>query len=262
MTTVAVDELALADLNFAEMCRAISRNAGGRVLEVDGLVMWSGTHPSPALINGLIRTRDARPPVAEIFDLAERWFGEIGHAYSVHVRLGKDDDLEAAVKERGLERVLDLPVMVYKGPLPDFKVPDGYTIARVTDAEGVHDVLEAVAAPFEMPDEIASVLARPESVLSPFTAAVVARDRGGRPVAAAWTLVSHGVAGIGLVGTLEHARGRGLGAAVTWAAMRAGYEMGATSAALQASPMGLPVYARMGYREVGAYRIFADTAGH
>ena len=260
MTTV--DDLALADLNFAEMCRGISRAAGGRVLDVDGLVMWSGTHPSPALINGLIRTGGVRPLAAEIFELADRWFGEVGHAYSVHVRVGKDDDLEAAAKERGLERMLDLPVMVYEGPLPDFTVPAGYAIAPVTDAAGVRDVLEAVAVPFDMPDEIASVLARPEVVLSPFRGAVVARDGDGRPVAAAWTLVSHGVAGIGLVGTLEHARGRGLGAAVTWAAMRAGYEMGATSAALQASPMGRPVYARMGYREVGAYRIFADMAGH
>ena len=262
MKTMTVDQLALADLNFAEMCRGITRNAGGRVLEVDGLLMWSGTHPSPALINGLIRTRDARPPAGEVFDLADRWFGEVGHGYSVHVRVGKDDDLEAAATERGLERMLDLPVMVYEGPLPDFTVPDGYTIAPVTDAAGVRDVVEAVAVPFELPEEVASVLSRPESVLSPFTAAVVARDRDGRPVAAAWTMVSHGVAGIGLVGTLEHARGRGLGAAVTWAAMRAGYDMGATCAALQASPMGRPVYARMGYREVGAYRVFADMSGH
>ena len=260
MTTV--DDLALADLNFAEMCRGISRAAGGRVLDVDGLVMWSGAHPSPALINGLIRTRDTFPPAAEIFDLADRWFGEIGHKYSVHVRVGKDDDLEAAAQERGLAHMLDLPVMVFKGPLPDFTVPDGYTMAPVTDAAGVRDVLEAVAVPFEMPDEIASVLARPEAVLSPFTGAVVARDGDGRPVAAAWTLVSHGVAGVGLVGTLERARGRGLGTAVTWGAMRAGYEMGATRAALQASGMGHPVYLRMGFRDVGTYRIFADMAGH
>jgi len=257
-----VDELLLADLNFAEMCRGISRNVGGRVLEVDGLVMWSGAHPSPALINGLIRTRDARPPANEIFDLADRWFAEVGHMYSVHVRVGKDDDLEAAAKDRGLKHMLDLPVMVYEGPLPDFTVPDGYTIAPVTDAAGVRDVGDAVAVPFDMPDEVASVLSRPESVLSPFTAAVVARDREGRPVAAAWTMVSHGVAGIGLVGTLEHARGRGLGAAVTWAAMRAGYDMGATRAALQASRMGHPVYLRMGFRDVGRYRIYADMAGH
>ena len=262
MTTIAVDELALADLNFAEMCRGISRSSGGRVLDVDGLVMWSGTHPSPALINGLIRTRDARPPAAEILDLADRWFGEIGHKYSVHVRVGKDDDLEAAAKQRGLAHMLDLPVMVYEGPLPEVAVPDGYTITPVTDAAGVHDVLEAVAVPFDLPDEIASVLAHPETVLSPNTGAVVARDGDGRPVAAAWTLVSHGVAGIGLVGTLEHARGRGLGAAVTWEAMRLGYEMGATRAALQASGMGHPVYLRMGFRDVGSYRIFADMAGH
>jgi len=256
------DELALADLNFAEMCRGMSRNAGGGVLEVDGLVMWSGTHPSPALINGLIRTRDARPSANAVFDLADRWFGEVGHKYSVHARVGKDDDLENAAKERGLAHMLDLPVMVYKGPLPDFTVPDGFTIAPVTDAAEARDVVEAVAVPLELVDEVASALSRPEAVLSPLTGAVVARDRDGRPVAAAWTMVSHGVAGIGFVGTLERARGRGLGSAVTWAAMRMGYDMGATSAALQASPMGRSVYARMGYREVGAYRIFADLASH
>jgi len=94
VSSARFDELALADLNFAEMCRGMSRNAGGGVLEVDGLVMWSGTHPSPALINGLIRTRDARPAANAVFDLADRWFGEVGHKYSVHVRVGKDDDLE------------------------------------------------------------------------------------------------------------------------------------------------------------------------
>ncbi len=257
-----VDELLLADLNFAEMCRGISRTAGGRVLEVDGLVMWSGAHPSPALINGLIRTRDTRPPADQIFDLADRWFAEVGHMYSVHVRVGKDDDLEAAARDRGLAHMLDLPVMVYEGPLPDFTVPDGYTIAPVTDAAGVRHVVDAVAVPLDLRDEVASALTRPESVISPFTGAVVARDRDGRPVAAAWTMVSHGVAGIGLVGTLEHARGRGLGTAVTWAAMRAGYDMGATRAALQASGMGHPVYLRMGFRDVGKYRIFANMAGH
>jgi len=38
--------------------------------------------------------------------------------------------------------------------------------------------------------------------------------------------------------------------------------MGATRAALQASRMGHPVYLRMGFRDVGRYRIFADIAGH
>ena len=54
---MTVDKLALADLNFAEMCRGISRNVGGRVLEVDGLLMWAGAHPSPAIVNGVILVR-------------------------------------------------------------------------------------------------------------------------------------------------------------------------------------------------------------
>ncbi len=261
MSITHADEVTLADLNFAEMCRGITRAAGGRIHEIDGLLMWSGTHPSPALVNGLIRTRDERPSANEILDLADSWFAEVGHGYTMHVRVGRDDDLETAVKARGLMHMLDLPVMVYSGPVPEKQVPQGFTIDRVTNASGVSDLVTAVGEPFELPEEVASVFARPEAALSPFTAAMIARDQAGRPVSGAWTLVSHGVAGIGFVGTLESVRGRGLGTAVTWAAMRAGYEIGATRAALQASPMGRSVYARMGYAEVAMYRIFAGPAG-
>ena len=47
--------------------------------------------------------------------------------------------------------------------------------------------------------------------------------------------------------TLEAFRGRGLGAAITWAAIEKGRELGGTWASLQASKLGRPVYERMGF---------------
>src|SRR5207247_8945971 len=94
MKTMTVDQLALADLNFAEMCRGITRNAGGRVLEVDGLLMWSGTHPSLALVSGLILTRCVPAPAGENFDLPYGCFGESGLGYTVLVTVGTEDHLE------------------------------------------------------------------------------------------------------------------------------------------------------------------------
>ena len=70
----------------------------------------------------------------------------------------------------------------------------------------------------------------------------------GQPVACAQLLLSHGIAGVYYVGTVEAARGRGLGELVTRAVTNRGFERGAPVVGLQASPMGEPIYRRMGYR--------------
>jgi predicted acetyltransferase len=74
------------------------------------------------------------------------------------------------------------------------------------------------------------------------------------------TIVSHGVAGIYWVGSLEQARGKGLGQAVTAAATNAGFELGAEIASLQASPMGKPIYEAMGYETIFDYQLLMSPA--
>jgi ribosomal protein S18 acetylase RimI-like enzyme len=59
------------------------------------------------------------------------------------------------------------------------------------------------------------------------------------------------------VATLPEARNRGLGRAVTLAAMHAGAEAGATIAVLESSEMGLNVYRRLGFEEFGRYKVLA-----
>ena len=66
------------------------------------------------------------------------------------------------------------------------------------------------------------------------------------------TLVSHRVAGVYYVGTVEQARRRGLGDALTRMAARAGLEMGAEAAWLGASEMGAGLYRRIGFEDLGS----------
>lgn len=72
----------------------------------------------------------------------------------------------------------------------------------------------------------------------------------GAPVATASLMVAGGAAGIYNVATLEAARRRGIGAAMTAAAVRRGGERGLELATLQASAMGRPIYERLGFRFV------------
>ncbi len=76
----------------------------------------------------------------------------------------------------------------------------------------------------------------------------------GRVVATSMLVATAGVAGIYWVATIDEYRGQGLGTALTWAAVRGGRELGCPIASLQASDMGRPVYARMGFDHVLSYR--------
>ena len=66
-------------------------------------------------------------------------------------------------------------------------------------------------------------------------------------VATSMLIATGGVAGIYWVATLEEHRGLGFGEALTWAAVSGGREFGCRIASLQASKLGRPVYARMGF---------------
>lgn len=72
----------------------------------------------------------------------------------------------------------------------------------------------------------------------------------GEPVATVSLVTAGGAAGIYNVTTVEAARGRGIGAAMTAAAVRHGADRGFLLATLQASTMGRSVYERLGFEFV------------
>jgi GNAT superfamily N-acetyltransferase len=75
----------------------------------------------------------------------------------------------------------------------------------------------------------------------------------GEVVATSALIATGAVGGIYWVATLEEQRGRGYGEALTWAAVAGGREAGCRVASLQASQLGRPVYARMGFAHVLDY---------
>ena len=72
----------------------------------------------------------------------------------------------------------------------------------------------------------------------------------GRLVATSFAVRSGTVVGVYGVHTDEAYRRRGIGTAITRAAVGAGARWGCTAAILQSSEMGVPVYAAMGFRRV------------
>ena len=75
----------------------------------------------------------------------------------------------------------------------------------------------------------------------------------GSPVSTSLLTTSGATAGINNVATVDGSRGRGYGAALTWAAVTEGAQRGCTHAILQASESGYPVYCRMGFVDLGRY---------
>lgn len=76
---------------------------------------------------------------------------------------------------------------------------------------------------------------------------------GETPVATAGMTVSEGAVGLYGIATLASYRRRGFGTALTLRPLLDARREGHSRAVLQASAEGRPVYARLGFRETGAY---------
>jgi ribosomal protein S18 acetylase RimI-like enzyme len=251
----AAELIELSDLNFAEATRDLSRRAGGVVHDEDGLMLFAGGHPLPILANGVMRTQ-SRLPAADLLARTRTFFAAQGRGFTVLVRAHADADLASAAAEAGLLALGEMPAMVLDRRLADAVPPAGVELRRVTtpdDVAAYGAVMGAAYATYGMPtDVLPSMLSNLATLCAPHIVAFVARLEG-KPAAGAMTVVTHGVAGVYWVGTTPDARGRGLAELCTRAAGNAGFDLGGRIASLQASPMGEPVYRRMGYVEVTRY---------
>ncbi len=169
------------------------------------------------------------------------------------VRISDDADPEIRIAVEALGLVADsfsTPVMVLE-PIPKPPpVPDEIVI-RTGSVELIEDLHTALES-----GEVFRRIFGLDFVSDPGVRLAVAY-LDGRPVAGAGAIRSRTTVGIYAVATLERARRRGIGRAVTWAAIEAGaLAWGASIAILQSTQMGLPVYYSMGFQEVGRYLAF------
>lgn len=229
----------------------------------EGWLFGAGSPNHPVISNAAFRRDDSLDP-GEFIARAKQFFSARGRGFSVWARGGRaeDEDLIAATEAAGLQLVYEMPEMCLGGPLPPPPLAPGAELRRLASAEQAEDYWRVAASSYAslgFPPEVFSGYTDHRGMLAENLAAFIAY-LDGVPGSIAMTIVSDGVAGIYWVGSLERARGKGLGRATTAAATNAGFELGADIASLQASPMGKPIYLDMGFEVVFDYRLFMSPA--
>lgn len=243
---VTTEDLALAaDSNLLAVTRAWALAcATGDVWEDDGLLIAaSGNELRSFNVAYLARCE------RELLLRACDWLRARTGRFRLRIREGVAID-DGAIAAAGLEPQGGIPSLVL-APLPH-NGPGTFDVRPVQDTPTLHDHVEVVASAFGW---------RPDLPAQVFTARLAADPawRGfvgyaeDHPVASSQLFVHQGIAGIYYVATLPGFRRRGFGEAVTAHAIAVGRSLGCTAATLQASPMGLPIYERMGFQRVSHY---------
>jgi Acetyltransferase (GNAT) domain len=252
----------LGQRNLIAFNRALTRwGSRGALEEGGGVVLCAGGTWIPVVANGAYRSDDALDG-AELVARADAFFAGLGRGFTIKVRdSGEDEDLRRACADAGLELFGGaVPEMVRRAPLPEPPPADDVALGWVDDEAGVRAFVAVNAeayGTYGMPAEVLSDLFDETALLlEDGAASIVVARRATEPVATAMTYESDGVASLQWVGTVSAARGAGLGALVTVRATNLAFEHGASSCTLQASPMGEPVYLRLGYETLYRYEEF------
>lgn len=134
------------------------------------------------------------------------------------------------------------------GPV-DLLVPDGVDLRPVSRGE-LDPTVDVTLAGFGIPAEYAEDFRVPLDRMLADGMVQVTAWLDGEPVASGSAWITGETVGLYNITSVERARGRGIGYAVTAALMNAGRELGCTHAVLHASDMGYPVYTRLGFETV------------
>ncbi|WP_433553321.1 GNAT family N-acetyltransferase [Micromonospora zamorensis] len=204
-----------------------------------------------ATLNGVLRVAGRTPPDA-LFEARQRLRG-VPRVWWV----GPDSDAGTAdgLVALGASEVARLPIMTMAiGKAADVPAPPGLHIAETAD---LASFVPAYARVSGIPAEgVAATIEREKAFTGDGTVVrLVGRVDDGRVAGTAVAWLSHGLVTLYFVGTQPEQRRRGIGAAMTGAALNLARERGVRTAALTSSPVGEPVYRRLGFQPVGEFRV-------
>jgi GNAT superfamily N-acetyltransferase len=238
---------------------AAANAPGGRVEHDRGIVLLAVPLPV-RLFNQVVIERDDAD--ADALEAAVGVMRAREARYLVNLRDGTDDRWVPLVRRLGLVEAAPEPWMpgMAAHPLPapgSVPVPDGHEIRRVTDLAGVRDHIAAGSAGFGMPVEWFEAIMG-SATLADRSAVVYVGYTDGAPVTAGLGYRTGTTMGVYNIATVEAARRRGFGAAMTMRIVDDGGAAGCDVAVLQSSDMGYPIYERLGFRTVVRYRAWID----
>jgi hypothetical protein len=226
-------------LATGEWMEAVARAAGAPVLRTDD-VLVTDEHSAHLLFNTGVLLRPVTPERADevAAEVAEFFDGGEGGSYSLFAPW----PTELAGFTSGGHPPLMLRAA---GGAPPASPPE-LEIELATTREELGEYEQVLVDGFpleELQPWRPGVAFHPANLHVPGTAFYVGRVDG-RAVSVAMSIVGCGVNHVEFVATLPDARGKGYGAAVTWAATLHAPDL---PSLLIASDMGRPVYERMGY---------------
>lgn len=187
----------------------------------------------------------------EFFDATAGFFDATG--YAIIVESDAAPTLEEELAARGWTIDQEEPALVL-APIPQHAPsPSALTIRLVTTEAEFEDYMTLV------PGNRAWVPSL-DAATDPQVALFVGY-MDDEPVATARLTCFDTIGEINAVTTVEAQRRRGFGTAMTWAAIDEAAQRGCTAITLSASPMGYPVYLRMGFTPVCSYRVYVQQEG-
>jgi ribosomal protein S18 acetylase RimI-like enzyme len=233
--------------NFA-FWEEFGRGPGGDVGRVDG-VTWYRTGLGLPSYNGVLGAGcDVNEMLARVrsWGLPARWL----------ICTASAGTIENTFRARGLVLGDDYPAMI--APVADLPEPewDGVVVEAVESDQQRQEWDEVFQDAFGLTDAAAAVTAAAHAWPSRHERdrAYLLLRRDGLAVATAMLHSPRGVAGVYGITVRRACRRQGLATLATLATVRAGAERGATMAMLQASQEGFPVYERLGFRTICAFR--------
>jgi ribosomal protein S18 acetylase RimI-like enzyme len=228
--------------------------AGGEVAEHDGVLVTATNVPDETLNVAFVPRAPADPEGAVAW--CEEWFGARGLRLGVELRVGAHPEVELVLRSREYRVVVRRPAMaLHPVALPGVATPHRVTVRRVTDDADLAAFQAVQAAAFDLTPEVAERFLPPAALATPGIAFFVAAHDDVVAATAAVSVSPHGAGVVG-VATLPAYRRRGLGRAVTLAAVAHGAAAGADLAWLYPSPMARSLYASIGFRALDETQVW------
>jgi ribosomal protein S18 acetylase RimI-like enzyme len=242
----------LADENLIESFRMHARwQEPAETCEQNGMLMIAGSTRRPGLYRNCALRLDPSVPAGKAFEQAMAFFGSRERGFALLTRKRYDEDMDSLLSDAGIFPRASAPCMIINRELEPAPLPQGVCMVAIESREHLKDCVQVNMEAFPRlgvsADEVAGFFEHGDRVLGDNVCGYVAY-RDGAPLATALTYVTGRSAGVYWVGTMAAAERQGLAGACTRLAGNAGFAHGARLVTLQASPFGLPVYQRLGFR--------------
>lgn len=245
------EDLCYAGLSsIARFTTATLGRRGRAVLDEGGVVLCAGRNPSAGPWTNCAVRVDPNVSALDAWARAASFFGEIGHGFAFWTDDTVDRDLADRLRSHGAQLNEPDPV---PGMAIDHAVaptPHASGVTLVDDAQSLDELCEVVGVAYGFGSGVRGMLG--DWPIDRSARAYVLRRAEG--VAATAVAIRDVAGGVYMVGTAPDWRRKGYGEAVTAVVTNDLLADGLPAVVLQASAMGEPIYARMGYRTFTTYR--------